>query len=852
MFGSGAGSRRPSSSSSSFLGGGRAGAAPVDLNAAAAAAGRRLGGASPSDSTMASPLRQPQAPMPAAPAGPGGARELIVKNCPSHECALTNKAYVHDVDFDLFRYLTGGSHGYVEAAVGTPEENVLMVEVHPNVERGGLGLNVQQRKNLRVSVGDTIRVRRFPQPPAKPMPAPIALMTIEVSLTKIKGQGEEVNAESLAKALTTKLEGQIFDKGQKFPFELNGPTLLLEVMSMVLEKESPGKAAAAAGAAAGAAARSSSTVMEEATRGLLTSKPPSKPSFVFETGSQSNVKIVGQRGGMHTSLFRQKEFNFQKLGIGGLDAEFHDIFRRAFASRVFPSHIISRLGIQHVKGMLLYGPPGTGKTLIARQIGKMLNGKEPKVVNGPEILNKYVGASEENIRKLFEDAEAEQKSKGDASDLHIIIFDEIDAICKSRGSTRDGTGVHDTIVNQLLTKIDGVDALNNILLIGMTNRKDLLDEALLRPGRLEVQVEIGLPDEKGRLQILHIHSGKMRENQYLDRSVDLAQLAEMTKNFSGAELEGLVKSAASFALNRQINPDDLSQPLDEENISVNMDDFRRALDEVKPAFGAAVNTLETYRLHGMLNYGGRHEHLKKTCMTLVEQVRSSSRTPLLTCLLEGPSGTGKTALAATIAIESGFPFVKIVSAENMVGYSENSKCQTIAKVFDDAYKSPLSIIVLDDIERLLEYVKEGPRFSNVILQTLLVLVKKLPPQGRKLLILGTTSLMTTMESLGVSEAFNVNVHVPPLDTDEIRKVLEELDVFENFADINAAVASMMKSEIPIKKLLMIVEMAAQAHASSSGTSMQQLSPNGGAAKEQRRRIDINQFIDYAQDLGTSL
>lgn len=104
--------------------------------------------------------------------------------------------------------------------------------------------------------------------------------------------------------------------------------------------------------------------------------------------------------------------------------------------------------------------------MIARQIGKMLNAKEPKVVNGPEILNKYVGASEENVRELFKDAEREQQEKGQNSDLHVIIMDEIDAICKQRGSVSSGTGVHDTVVNQLLTKIDGVDSLNNILLIG--------------------------------------------------------------------------------------------------------------------------------------------------------------------------------------------------------------------------------------------------------------------------------------------------------------------------------------------------------------------------------------------------
>ena len=170
-------------------------------------------------------------------------------------------------------------------------------------------------------------------------------------------------------------------------------------------------------------------------------------------------------------------------------------------------------------------------------------------MHGPEIFDKYVGGSEKKIRDLFEDAEKEMKEKGDESQLHIIIFDEIDAICKSRGSAgSSSTGVSDTVVNQLLSKIDGVDSLNNILIIGMTNRKDMIDEAVLRPGRLEIHLEIGLPDEKGRNQIFMIHTKQARQNNLIHPDVDFKKLSEVTKNYTGAEIEAVCRSATSFAL----------------------------------------------------------------------------------------------------------------------------------------------------------------------------------------------------------------------------------------------------------------------------------------------------------------
>lgn len=169
--------------------------------------------------------------------------------------------------------------------------------------------------------------------------------------------------------------------------------------------------------------------------------------------------------------------------------------------------------------------------------------------------------------------------------MHIIIFDEIDAICKARGSVAGAAGVHDTVVNQLLTKIDGVDQLNNILVIGMTNRRDMIDEALLRPGRLEVQMEIGLPDEKGRLQILNIHTARMKEFKKMHNDVDLKELAAATKNFSGAEIEGLVRAAQSTALNRLIKATSKVEvdPNAVENLLITRADFLHALEhDIKP------------------------------------------------------------------------------------------------------------------------------------------------------------------------------------------------------------------------------------------------------------------------------
>ena len=339
--------------------------------------------------------------------------------------------------------------------------------------------------------------------------------------------------------------------------------------------------------------------------------------FKFKIGVKSKTEI--RVASSEIKQMFKADISFEKLGIGGLDDQFATIFRRAFNSRRYPQSIIEKYGLKHCKGMVLHGPPGTGKTLIARQIAKSLNCQEPQIVNGPEIFDKYVGGSEKKIRELFAPAEAEQQDKGDESELHIIIFDEIDAICKSRGSaTASGSNVNDSVVNQLLSKLDGVEALNNILVIGMTNRLDMIDEAILRPGRLELHLEIGLPDTNGRRQIFGIHTGQMSKNNLLSSDVDLDKLAEKTKNYTGAEIESVCRSANSYALfgydaQKSLVNQISNKPAAFEEKMVTMKDFLLALEEVKPSFGVDDKSLENSFRGGIYNHGSSFAHVYSLC-----------------------------------------------------------------------------------------------------------------------------------------------------------------------------------------------------------------------------------------------
>lgn len=712
--------------------------------------------------------------------------------CPTDELSLTNCAIVNAQDF-------APDVKYIDVNTGGGQHFIFSVKSHVSIPPRNVGFSLPQRKWAVLSLNQDIDVKPYYFSTTGNSDCLCTIILEADFMQKKTVTQEPYDTDEMAREFLYTFPAQAFTVGQQFAFAFKDKRLLLLV---VKDLEAVDLNALKQG-------------RDAKPRKTKTGRLLPDTVVQFEKAENSSLNLVGKSKGKQVrQSIINPDWDFQKMGIGGLDKEFNAIFRRAFASRVFPPEIVEQLGCKHVKGILLYGPPGTGKTLMARQIGKMLNAREPKIVNGPQVLDKYVGESEANIRRLFADAEEEEKRAGPNSGLHIIIFDEIDAICKQRGSVAGNTGVHDTVVNQLLAKIDGVEQLNNILVIGMTNRKDMIDEALIRPGRLEVQMEISLPNEEGRFQILNIHTARMKQFKKIDADVDNMELATLTKNFSGAEIEGLVRAAQSTAMNRLIKAATKVEvdPEAMEKLLICRSDFLHALEnDIKPAFGSALEILDQFLARGIFNWGPPVTSLLEDGRLYIQQARSTETSGLVSVLLEGPPNSGKTALASQLAKDSDFPFIKVCSPEEMVGFTETAKCLHIRKVFDDAYRSTLSCILVDNIERLLDYGSIGPRYSNLTLQALLVLLKKQPPRGKKLLVLCTSSRRQVLEDMEMLSAFTAVLHIPNLSKSEhLLAVLEESEVFSKHEMSQLAKQVLGKRVfIGIKKLLALIDMVRQ-------------------------------------------
>ncbi|MHA1819701.1 MAG: CDC48 family AAA ATPase [Promethearchaeota archaeon] len=354
--------------------------------------------------------------------------------------------------------------------------------------------------------------------------------------------------------------------------------------------------------------------------------------------------------------------------------------------------LFARLGIQPPKGVLLYGPPGTGKTLLARAVANETNAHFV-TLSGPEIMSKFYGQSEENLRNVFREAEENAPS--------IIFIDEIDSIAPKRGETQGD--VERRVVAQLLSLMDGLDPRGNVVVIGATNRPNAIDEALRRPGRFDREIEIGVPDKQGRLEILQIHTRGMP----LADDVDLKYYAEKTHGFVGADLAMVAKEAAMKTLRRilpEINLEEQEIPLEIlEKLKVTKADFDAALNEVEPS---ALREVYVQRPDTTWDDIGGLEEAKQILRETVEWplkypkiFEHMKAKPPKGILLYGLPGTGKTLLAKALAHESEVNFIAVKGPEFLskwVGESEKA----IRETFRKARSSAPCIIFLDEIDAI--------------------------------------------------------------------------------------------------------------------------------------------------------
>lgn len=417
---------------------------------------------------------------------------------------------------------------------------------------------------------------------------------------------------------------------------------------------------------------------------IVTSTSPSKPVIVtprtqFVLGSMTQA--------MDNTIPR---ITYDDLG--GLKKEVQKIREMVELPMRHPE-IFDKIGIEAPKGVLLYGPPGTGKTLLAKALAGETNAHFTSI-SGPEIMGKYYGESEERLREIFKQAEENTPS--------IIFIDEIDSIAPKRDEV---TGeVEKRVVSQLLTLMDGMKSRGKVVVIAATNRPDSIDPALRRPGRFDREIEIGIPDEEGRLEILNIHTRGMP----VDEKVNLEQIARITHGFVGADLEALAKEAAMRSLRRilpEIN-------LDQEKISSEIlqkikildEDFKEALKEVKPS---ALREVLVEIPNVTWDEVGGLESLKEELKEAVEWPLKHKEafkyvdvSPPKGILLHGPPGTGKTLIAKALAKMTESNFISVKGPELLskwVGESEKG----VREVFRKARQASPCIIFFDEIDALI-------------------------------------------------------------------------------------------------------------------------------------------------------
>jgi len=436
--------------------------------------------------------------------------------------------------------------------------------------------------------------------------------------------------------------------------------------------------------------------------------------------------------------------------IGGLDEEL-DLVREMIELPLSEPELFTRLGIEPPKGVLLYGPPGTGKTLIARAVANEVDAYFD-TISGPEIVSKYKGESEEQLREAFEAATENAPA--------ILFIDELDSIAGARDEDAD---MENRVVAQLLTLLDGLEAREQVVVIGATNRVDAIDPAIRRGGRFDREIEIGVPDEQGRREIFEVHTRDMP----LADDVDIGTIAARTHGFVGADIASLCREAGMATLRRAGH--------DASTVEVTYEDFEEAMKGVEPSgmreYVAEKPETTFEDIGGLDGTKRRLEEAVEWPLAYGPLFEAAATDPPAGVLLYGPPGTGKTLLAEGIAGESGVNFVRVNGPEVLDRYVGESE-QAIRDLFERARQTAPAIVFLDEIDAIASNRGEGHEVTERVVSQLLTELDRAASHP-KLIVLAATNRKEDIDpALLRPGRLEQHIEVPNPDENARREILD--------------------------------------------------------------------------------